>query len=131
MALKRTPMKSRYRGTGPAPDVVDLVYDRAAHSCELCLVAVGPGRGDDHELHHRRPRRMGGSLLPDTNLPPNLLLLCPDCHSTVERERAAAYEGGWLVRQGDNPALVPVLIGAQRWVLLTVSGQYKTIEVVT
>ncbi len=67
---------------------------------------------------------MGGSQLPDTNLPQNLLVLCLSCHELVESQRSAAYAGGWLVRQNADPAAVPVLIGASRWVLLTVDGRY-------
>lgn len=124
--MKRTEMKSRYRNTGPAVEVVDAVYARAGFSCELCGAAVGDRRGVDHHIHHRRPRRMGGSKAADTNSPVNLLLLDPSCHDRVEKERTAAYEGGWLVRQDEDPAAVPVLICAERWVLLKEDG---TVEV--
>jgi hypothetical protein len=63
------------------------------------------------------------SQLPDTNAPQNLLLLCPPSHETVESERTAAYAGGWLVRQQDDPALVPVLILARER-YLTADGKY-------
>lgn len=121
---KRTAMKSRYRKTGPSDEVVDLVYERAQWSCELCGAPVGDRRGVDHHLHHRRPRRMGGSQLPDTNAPQNLLLLCPPSHETVESERTAAYAGGWLVRQQDDPTLIPVLILARER-YLTADGKYS------
>lgn len=125
--MKRTEPKRRYRNTGPPVAVVDLMLERAQHSCEMCLAMLGHRRGKDWECHHRRPRRMGGSQLPDTNSPVNLLVLCPSCHELVERERTAAYEGGWLVRQNDSPAIVPVLIGAVRWVLLTADGGYDAL----
>lgn len=119
----RKPMRSRYRSTGPSDEVVDLVYERAQWSCELDGAPVGDRRGRDHHIHHRRPRRMGGSQLDDTNAPQNLLLLCPSCHETVESERTAAYAGGWLVRQNADPARVPVLILAvERY--LTADGKY-------
>lgn len=116
-------MRSRRRNTGPAEEVVDLVLDRAQHSCEVCSAGFGHRRGTDWHLHHRRPRRMGGSQLADTNAPQNLLVLCPGCHSMVESERTAAYAGGWLVRQNADPLTVPVLIVAvERW--LTADGRY-------
>lgn len=119
----RKPMRSRYRNTGPSDEIVDLVLERAQYSCELDGAQVGDRRGTDYHVHHRRPRRMGGSQLPDTNLPQNLLILCADCHSQVESERSVGYEGGWLVRQQEDPALVPVLIFAQlRY--LTADGKY-------
>lgn len=119
----RKPMRSRYRKTGPSDEVVDLVLERAQYSCELDGAQIGDRRGVDFHVHHRRPRRMGGSQQADTNAPQNLLILCPDCHSTVESERTAAYAGGWLVRQGADPARVPVLILAvERY--LTADGKY-------
>lgn len=122
--IRRTPMRSRSRNTGPSDEVVDLVLERAQWSCEMCLVALGHRRGKDWQCHHRRARRMGGSQLPDTNSPANLLVLCLSCHELVESERSAAYEGGWLVRQNADPAAVLVLIGAKRWVFLTADGKY-------
>lgn len=103
--------------------MVELVLERAQYSCELDGAQLGDRRGVDFHVHHRRPRRMGGSQLPDTNAPQNLLILCPDDHAMVESERAAAYAGGWLVRQNEDPLRVPVLIVAvERY--LTADGRY-------
>lgn len=126
MTLKRSPSKKRWRNTGPTAEVVDLVLERAQYGCELDGAQIGDRRGVDYHVHHRRPRRMGGSQLPDTNAPQNLLILCPDCHETVESERTAAYGGGWLVRQNADPTRVPVLILA-RSVFLTSDGRYDTL----
>lgn len=121
--MKRTPMKSRYRNTGPHPDVVDAVYERAGHSCEVCTAAVGDRRGEDHHLHHRRPRAAGGSRRPDTNSPANLLLLCPECHRQIEANREISYGMGWLLRQSQNPVEVRVLVQRDRWVFLTADAR--------
>lgn len=119
----RKPMKTRHRSTGPTTDAVDAVYDRAQHCCELCTLSVGPERGTDHHIHHRRPRRAGGDRRPETNSPANLLLLCPGCHETVESFRTASYDAGWLLRAGDDPYAVAVLIWrGSRWAYLTDSG---------
>jgi 5-methylcytosine-specific restriction protein A len=123
--MRRTPLKIRTKSTGPAQDVVDAVYERASHSCEACSAAVGPVRGLDHHVHHRRPRAMGGTDRPDTNLPSNLLLLCPPCHADVESRRATALEHGHLLWQADDPAQVAVLIRRDRWRYLTVAGGYS------
>jgi hypothetical protein len=40
----------------------------------------------------------------------------------VESRRALAYELGWLVRQGHNPAEIPVLRHGCDWVLLDDHG---------
>ena len=59
---------------------------------------------------------MGGSTAPDTNTAANCLLLCPPCHRDVESDRVDALRWGWLVRQGCDPAQVPVLRrGAWVW----------------
>lgn len=126
-SLRRAPLRSRYRSTGPSVEVVDLVLERAQYSCELDGAQIGDRRGVDYHVHHRRPRRMGGSQLPDTNQPQNLLILCARCHTDVESLRTVAYEGGWLVRQHEDPATVPVLILAQLR-LLTPDGRYSLPE---
>lgn len=72
--------------------------------------------------HHRQPRGMGGSRAPLSFA--NLVLLCGSgtsmagCHQHVESHRSAAYEDGWLVRRGTDPATVPLLLWDGRWVLL-------------
>lgn len=123
-AIKRVLMKRRYSATGPAPDVVDAVYERAGWSCEVCTDPVADRRGIDHHIHHRRPRGSGGSRRPDTNLPSNLLLLCPGCHADIESNRAIAQAMGWLVVQTADPAEVAVLVQRDRWVYLTTTGEY-------
>lgn len=115
------------RSTGPDKLTVEALYERAQGCCELCGIPVRGERGREHHVHHRRPRRMGGSQLPDTNTIVNLLLLDADCHQIIESERTAGYEGGWLVRQGDDPAAVPVLIRLNL-MLLTEDGGYRPVE---
>lgn len=123
--MKRTPMKRTSRPTGPLADAVDAVYERAQYSCELCTLGVGPTRGTDHHIHHRRPRRAGGSKRPDTNLPSNLLLLCPGCHEVVESNRAAGYDAGWILRSEAQPSAHAVLIWrGSRWTYLSDDGRY-------
>ena len=122
--LKRTPMRSKRSSTGPSRDVVEAVYERAQWSCERCSSAVGPRRGEEHHIHHRRPRAAGGTNRPETNLPSNLLLLCPDCHEAIESFRAEALAAGWLVPQSADPAETAVLIRRDTWFYLTDDGDY-------
>lgn len=124
-AIKRVLLARRYKSTGPASDVVDAVYERAGWSCEVCTEPVGDRRGIDHHVHHRRPRAVGGSKRTDTNLPSNLLLLCPPCHADIESHRAEAQSMGWLVVQAADPAEVAVLVQCDRWVYLTADGSYS------
>ncbi|GAA0550213.1 hypothetical protein GCM10010172_35400 [Paractinoplanes ferrugineus] len=96
--------KPRPRNTGPLAAVLRILAARSEGLCEFwqCLE-------DAAHTHHRRPRRMGGSSVSDTNQPSNLLRLCPDHHEWVESQRAKALELGLLLHAGAVPAEVPVL----------------------
>lgn len=102
--------------TGFSKKVRAVVTDRAAGRCELCGVTEA-----GLQYHHRRPRGMGGSRRADTNQASNCALLCPKCHCLIESNRTEAKKRGWLVRQGHNPAQVPVFREG-RWVLLDDHG---------
>lgn len=110
------------RSTGPSSAVVDAVLDRAQHSCEVCTCGLGERRGVDYQIHHRRPRQMGGTRRPGTNYPANLLALCPTCHEQIESHRAVAYSMGWLLPQNADPAVVAVLVLRDQWKYLTDGG---------
>lgn len=98
----------------------ETVKTRANGRCEIC------GSGRHHQVHHRRPRGMGGSSDAVSDSPANCLWLCGDCHlRMVEVERANAIAAGWLVHQGDDPSLVPVLYRG-RWVFLQHDGTVTT-----
>lgn len=64
---------------------------------------------------------MGGSKADDTNTAANCVLLCPSCHGEVESDRVEALRWGWLVRQGCDPAFVPVFRRG-KWVRLNKEG---------
>lgn len=106
--------------TGPSRATRQLVAKRAHHVCEMCGLVISAGP----HIHHRSPRRMGGSADPDINSPSNLMHLCFTCHGFVERNRYGGYVYGWLCRQGTNPAQQPVLI-LGNWYFLTVNGEYR------
>lgn len=117
--MKRTP--------GPTPLTTATLQARASYRCELCggtLTGV-----DGWSKHHRRPRGMGGTRVEWINDVTNLLLLCGSgttgCHGRVESHRADAYIAGWLLRTGEHPAEVPVLIHARGAVYLTPDGGYQ------
>jgi hypothetical protein len=101
--------------TGFPKKVRDVVTLRANGFCERC------GVNEPAQLHHRRCRGMGGSKAADTNTAPNALAVCEPCHRDIESHREDALKFGWLVRQGANPAEVPVFRRGQ-WVVLTDSG---------
>lgn len=97
-------------------EVRDLIRKRAKDRCEMCgAVALY------HQVHHRRPRGMGGSKDPVSGSPANGLWVHPSCHAKIESRREDAYQKGYLVRQSQDPREVPVRIG-RFWYLLDESG---------
>ena len=109
----------RDRANEVPEDVRRVVYERAGFRCESCAVGLTP---DKRHLHHRRPRGMGGSTDEATNRASNLIAICPDCHWLVEHNRLVALEHGLLVRQGADPARVPMLRAEGGLVLLDDAG---------
>ncbi|AXQ65196.1 HNH endonuclease [Gordonia phage Schmidt] len=90
------------RKTGPSAAQVSVVQERAAGICERC------GFRQWQQLHHRRPRGMGGTRSKAANAPSNLLAVCFGCHSEIEANRQDSLENGWLVRQAADPEQIPV-----------------------
>lgn len=117
--MKRTPMKRRYRDTGPDAATEALVAERSGGMCEIC--------GQEHatEYHHRVPRGMGGTKDPRVNQASSLLHVSRRCHRYAETHRAEALIAGWLVSRYSNPADVAVLINnGSRYVYLGADGLY-------
>jgi hypothetical protein len=85
------------------------VLDRDEYRCVRCGCYVGFG---EFSVHHRRPRGMGGTKRPESNLPANLLTLCgtgtTGCHGWVESHRTSATADGLLISQHADPELIPV-----------------------
>lgn len=102
--------------TGFSRATKELILERAAGFCECC------GVGAVEQAHHRRPRSSGGSKAADTNTAANALAVDARCHALIESQRALALDRGWLVRQGQDPADVPVLRHGSEWVLLREDG---------
>lgn len=90
--------------TFPA-STVELVTARSETFCE-CM-ARGCTLKAVH-CHHRRPRGMGSTQRPETNHASNCLHVCRRCHERIESMRNWALSNGFLVRQSDDPAAVPV-----------------------
>jgi 5-methylcytosine-specific restriction protein A len=110
------------RLTGFSPLVRKVIVERATDfegtiRCERC----GEGYGDVAQIHHRLPRRAGGSRRPEVSLAANGLLLDTMCHLWIESYRAESYENGWLLKSGQTPTRVSVLRRGE-WVQLLDSG---------
>lgn len=115
--LSRGPAKARRRDTGPTKAGRDVVKRRSGGLCERC------GRLGE-QIHHRKPRAMGGSTVVAINQAANLLHVCVLCHLDIESHRETAYAYGWLVPRSTDSALWAVLRYDGQWVLLTIDGGY-------
>jgi 5-methylcytosine-specific restriction enzyme A len=120
---RRTPLRTSKekrtgrRDTGPDRTTRELVLERDEYSCVICR--TGPF---GLQQHHRKPRRMGGRSDESINSPSNLITLCPGDHQWVEDRREEAYDLGYLVRERDDPAQVPVGIAGRGFFYLNADG---------
>jgi len=94
----------------------DLIRNRAKHGCEICGLTMHIG-----QIHHRQPRGMGGTRKQSARSAANGLYVHSKCHLMIESERNRAYQMGWLVRSGYEPASTEVLLW-DGWFVLTVDG---------
>jgi 5-methylcytosine-specific restriction protein A len=107
--------KPARRHTGPSADVVELVIARSGNVCEIC------GNAMAEQIHHRRPRGMGGTRRESTNGAAALLHICAADHARLESHRNWAMVNGWLLQQHQDPTKVPVVL-RHGTVLLTDAG---------
>lgn len=71
------------------------------------------------EVHHRAPRRAGGTSRAVVGELPNALALCSACHHWAERDRCAAEDLGWILHDPSPGApWWSVIWGWRRWVLV-------------
>lgn len=72
---------------------------------------------------------MGGTRDPAAGSVANGVLLCGSgttgCHGWIETHRAESLEAGWLVRQGVDPATVPIPHVTLGSVWLDPDGMYR------
>ena len=107
----------------------DVVRARVmARSGGFCEVRVAGCWDEASQIHHRRPRGMGGSRSPATGGAANACAACTPCHNHIEQNRVQARDKGWIVRQSADPAQVPVYRYG-RWVLLDDEGGITPSEV--
>lgn len=104
------------RETGFSRSVKLQVRTRAGNGdpdqarCEATGVWLGRHGG---EVQHRDARGMGGTSDPVTNSIVNAVLLSTEAHRLAEsRDKGMNDEGFWL-RNGQDPALTPILLRSQ------------------
>jgi hypothetical protein len=124
----RAVLRRKFRNTGPSADTRVTVENRANGLCERC---GGNLYGKAASIHHRRPRRMGGTTDPAVNTASNLMVICGSgvtgCHGWIESNRTQAYAEGWLLHSGQNPEAIPARIHGLGFRLLTPEGGYKAL----
>lgn len=103
------------RNTGPSKRTVELVRERAGGLCERC------GFHEAQQVHHRKPRGMGGTRDASINLPSNLFFVCFPCHADIESNRMAAVVKGWLMSRWETPGHKPIFYRGT-WRLLDDGG---------
>lgn len=143
--LKRgKPLQRKPRGPAQQPpkpskspdmpvEIRKVIYARAQGRCEVSATEECRARGGRFDavtgrsIHHRRPRRMGGTRALDIHDPANLLAVCGvgalgGCHGFIERNRTLALENGWLLSSGADPKSRAVTVRGGAIVLLQAHG---------
>jgi len=119
---RRQKASVQYLDTGPDEPTKWVVQGRFGGACARC---GHPGA----TIQHRKPRRMGGTRDPAINRPSNLIWVCgtgtTGCHGHMESYRHEAYGAGWLLHDGEDPLLEPVLLWDRRRVVLDDEGGYE------
>lgn len=97
--------------------VRSTIKDRANGYCERCGLPLRRGG----QVHHRRPRGMGGTSTVEAGSVSNGCWVHPHCHLDVERNREKSLSEGWLVQQGKDPQHTPIYRQG-KWVYLRETG---------
>ena len=79
-------------------------------------------------VHHRQPRRMGGTRNPAIHSLANLVAVnghgTLGSHGWIESHRAEATDRGYLVPMGMDPEVVPIRLWSGRTVWLSPDGPF-------
>jgi hypothetical protein len=84
-------------------EVHATVNERSEGWCEVC------GVERVYDVHHRHPRKSGGTKRYWIGLASNALGVCRMDHNLIEARRKLAMMFGWLVPEGHDPESQPVL----------------------
>lgn len=107
----------------------EALWTRCEGLCEVSGIALDP---DTFDAHHRRPKGIGGTSRPDTDMLSNLIALDPLVHNgdpqSVHSRRPWSEDRGYLLPQSTPLAIeFPVLLRGARWVYLLNSGEYRDV----
>jgi len=93
-----------------------LVRARSGGICEVC------GRQPAREFQHRKAQVHGGEYSAVNGLDVCGHGNVSGCHGHIHQNPTAAYEQGWSVRSGHDPAVRPVWFAGRGLVLLRADG---------
>lgn len=102
-----------------------LTWARCGGHCEMCAGKLNP---DWWEWSHRLAEGQGGPA----DIRNGCALHPLSCHregpQSVHKAPEQAWQDGFIVRTGEDFRRRPVLIGRERWALLTADGGYDWVE---
>ena len=93
-----------------------LVRARSGGLCELCH------RAPASNFQHRKAQVHGGEYSAVNGLDVCGMGNMSGCHGHIHQNPTVAYERGWSVRSGHDPASQPVWLAGRGWVLLRPDG---------
>lgn len=93
---------------------------RDGGKCLFCL-------GDATDVHHRRPKGMGGTSNSYIAFGmANLVSLCREHHSWIHAHPEQGYKSGFLVHSWEDPADIPLVLKPGSFLIkLTPSGELE------
>jgi len=97
------------------------IRERADNRCEIC------GLNGANQIHHRKPRGMGGTKNVESRSAANGLFVHLKCHDRIEKNRDEGYRNGWLVHQWEKSEDVPVKM-FDGWKTLSEDGKFSSLS---
>ena len=83
--------------------------ERDEYLCQKCLRPAT-------QVHHRRPKKSGGTSDPEINFGlANLISLCLEDHAWIHAHPKISYEEGWLIHSWQRPEDVELKPGKERY----------------
>jgi len=104
--------------------VREQIKNRSKGQCEVCGMRL---MIYEAQIHHRRPRGMGGSKSAATGSVSNGLHVHMKCHERIESNRINAMDNGYLMYQTQEPSEVPARLW-YGWHLLNEDGTVTAIQ---
>jgi 5-methylcytosine-specific restriction protein A len=102
----------------------NMIHRRANGRCEKCGMPLPTALA---QIHHRRPRGMGGTRRRESATASNGMYVHLACHMDIESNRQLALANGWLVQQTHEPVDVAVKLW-NGWMMLDDEGWAQPVK---